>query len=439
MLTRRILAAAACFVAATAAQSAHAAPTEIQWWHAMAGDLGQKLEKIANDFNASQPDYKVVPVYKGTYPETMTGAIAAFRARQQPALVQVFEVGTATMMAAKGAVYPVYELMKDESAPFDPQRYLPAVTGYYSDTKGNMLSFPFNSSTPVLFYNKDMFKKAGLDPESPPKTWEDFRSYSEKLKASGASCGFTTNWPSWVMVENLSTLHNIPIGTEENGLGGIGTKLTIANDLVERHWTNLAEWQKTKLFDYGGRQDKAGPKFISGECGMEIASSGARGGIVENAKFGVGVGMMPYYKDVKGAPQNSIIGGATLWVLKGRPKAEYAGLAKFFDYMSKPDVQSWWHQNTGYLPITKAAYDQSKADGYYARNPGTNVAVEEINLNPPTANSKGLRFGNFAQIRDVIEEELENVLTGKKTAKQGLEDAQRRGNEMLRQFEKANG
>lgn len=414
------------------------AATEVQWWHAMSGDLGQKLEKIAADFNASQGEYKIVPVFKGTYPEAMTGAIAAFRAKQQPAIVQVFEVGTATMMAAKGAVYPVYELMRDEKVEFDPKAYLPTITGYYSDTKGNMLSFPFNSSTPILYYNKDMFRKVGLDPDKAPKTWEEVAEDAKKLRASGAACGFTTNWPSWVQVENLSTLHNVPIGTEENGLGGMSAKMTIANALVERHWANLAEWQKDKTFDYGGRTDKANPKFLSGECGIQMQSSGSRGGIIANAKFDIGYGMLPVYADVKGAPQNSIIGGATLWVLKGRPTAEYKGVAQFFNYLSKPDVQSWWHQNTGYLPITKAAYEQTKREGYYDKNAGSGVAVEEINLNPPTENSKGLRFGNFAQIRDVIEEEMENVLTAKKTAKQGLEDAQRRANEMLRQFEKTN-
>jgi sn-glycerol 3-phosphate transport system substrate-binding protein len=435
---KRLARVATSMAAGLAMTASASAQTEIQWWHAMSGDLGTKLEKIANDFNASQKDYKIAPVFKGTYPEAMTGAIAAFRAKQQPAIVQVFEVGTATMMAAKGAVYPVYELMKDEKAEFDPNAYLPAITGYYSDTKGNMLSFPFNSSTPIFYYNKDLFKKAGLDPDKAPTTWEELAEDAKKLRAAGVPCGFTTGWPSWIQVENLSALHNSPIGTEENGLGGLSTKLTIANDLVERHWANLAEWQKDKSFDYGGRQDKAGAKFMSGECGMQMQSSGSRGTVLENVKFQVGFGMLPTYKDVKGAPQNSIIGGATLWVLKGRPAAEYKGVAQFFQYLSKPDVQAWWHQNTGYLPITKAAFELTKSQGFYDKNPGSDVAVRQINLNPPTPNSKGLRFGNFPQIRDVIEEEMENALTGKKVPKAAVEDAQRRGNDMLRQFEKTN-
>jgi len=415
-----------------------AAQTQIQWWHAMSGPLGEKLEKIAGDFNASQGEYKVVPVFKGSYPETMTGAIAAFRARQHPAIVQVFEVGTATMMAAKGAVYPVYKLMADAGEPFDPKAYLPAVTGYYTDTAGNMLSFPFNSSTPILYVNRDLFRKAGLDPDAPPKTWPQLEAAAHKLQAAGVPCGFTTQWPSWVNLENLSAWHNVAIGTLENGLGGTGTALTIDNDLTRHHWAALAAWQKTRLFDYGGRQAKADPKFFSGECAMSIGSSAARAGILANAKFDLGYGMMPYWPQVQGAPQNSIIGGATLWVLTGRPQEEYKGVAKFFAFLSRPEVQAWWHQNTGYLPITQAAYDLSKAQGFYEKNPGTDVSIRQMTLKAPTPNSKGLRFGNFVQIRDVIEEELESTLAGQKTPEAALAAAQKRGNELLRTFEKAN-
>ena len=425
-------------LAATLAANPALAATEIQWWHALGGELAKKIEKITDDFNATQADYKVVPVYKGTYTEVMTGAIAAFRAKQPPHIVQVFEVGTATMMAAKGAVYPVYELMKDSNEPFDPKAYLSAIVGYYSDTKGNMLSFPFNSSTPVFYYNKDLFKKAGLDPESAPKTWPEVEAAGKKLQAAGVPCGLTTEWPSWVHVENLSAWHNVPIATEANGFGGISAKLEINGPVQVNHLAHLADWQKTKLFDYGGRGDSAKPKFFSQECGMTIASSGARLGIQTNLKADLGVAMMPYWPDVKGAPQNSIIGGATLWVLKGQKTEDYKGVAKFFAYLSKPEVQAWWHQQTGYLPITQAAYALSKEQGYYAKNPGAEIAVQQMTLHPPTENSKGLRLGNFVQIRNVIEEEVEAALQGKKPAKEALDTAVSRGDDMLRQFEKAN-
>jgi sn-glycerol 3-phosphate transport system substrate-binding protein len=415
------------------------AQTEIQWWHAMGGELGQKVDAIAAGFNATQKDYKIVPVYKGNYTETMTGAIAAFRAKQHPHIVQVFEVGTATMMAAKGAIYPVYQLMKDQNLPFDPKDYLSAVTGYYSDSAGNMLSMPFNSSTPVMYYNKTQFKKAGLDPESPPKTWPELEAAAKKLQASGVKCGLTTGWQSWIQIENFSAWHNVPIATRSNGFDGLDTVFEINSPLHVRHIGKLAEWQKTKIFDYGGRRSDMAPKFYTQECAMYMNSSGALAGVRANAKdFEVGVGMLPYWPDVKDAPQNSIIGGATLWVLAGHPKETYKGVGQFFNYLSRAEVQAKWHQETGYLPITTAAYELSKKQGYYAKNPGTDVSVKQITLKPPTANSKGLRFGNFVQIRDIFNEELESVWAGKKTAKEALDTMVSRGNELLRRFEAAN-
>jgi sn-glycerol 3-phosphate transport system substrate-binding protein len=428
-------------LAAVTAAAAFATPafavTEINWWHAMSGQLGRQVEKLAADFNASQSEYRVVPTYKGNYTETVTAAIFAFRSRSQPAIAQVNEIGTATMMAAKGAIYPVFELMRDEQEPFTPSAYLPAVTGYYADLGGNLLSFPFNSSTPILYYNKNMFRDAGLDPEVAPKTWPELGTAAKKLRDRGAVCGFTTSWPSWINVENFSAFHNLPLATRENGFAGLDAVLTFNNATVVRHVAQLAEWQATKIFDYGGRAQGAEPRFQNGECGIFIGSSATRADIKANSKFDVGYGMMPYWPDVAGAPQNTIIGGATLWVLRDRPKAEYKGVAKFFSFLSKPEVQAAWHQNTGYLPITRAAFDLTRTQGFYDRNPGTSISIEQITLKPPTENSRGLRLGSFVLIRDVIDDELEQTFTGKKSAQAAMDSAVERGNRLLRQFERA--
>jgi sn-glycerol 3-phosphate transport system substrate-binding protein len=413
------------------------ARTDIMWWHAMSGELGKQVEKLAADFNASQSDYRIVPAYKGNYTETVTAAIFAFRSRSQPAIVQVNEIATATMMAARGAIYPVYELMRDQSEAFTPSAYLPAVAGYYADVDGNMLSFPFNSSTPILYYNKDMFRSAGLDPNVAPKTWPEVGAAAKRLRAAGAMCGVTTSWPSWINVENFSAFHNLPIATRANGFGGLDAQLIFNNPLVVRHIATLAQWQADKTFDYSGRGETAEPRFQKGECGIFIGSSGTRADIKAKSNFEIGYGMMPYDPDVQGAPQNSIIGGATLWVLRERPRAEYAGVAKFFAYLSRPQVQAAWHQNTGYLPITRAAFDLTRAQGFYDRNPGASISIEEVTLKPPTDNSKGIRLGSFVLIRDVIEEELEQVFAGKRTAQAAMDNAVERGNRLLRQFERA--
>ncbi|KUI97314.1 sn-glycerol-3-phosphate ABC transporter substrate-binding protein UgpB [Vibrio sp. MEBiC08052] len=427
------------FVGLTLATTLVSAPvfakTEIQWWHAMGGALGTKVDQIAADFNASQDQYEIKPVYKGTYAETMTSAIAAFRAKEQPAIVQVFEVGTATMMGAKKAIYPVYKLMKDTQEPFNPNDYLSAVTGYYTTNDGKMLSMPFNSSTPVLYYNKDMFKKAGI--AAPPKTWDEMGEVSQKLLQSGAKCGFTTTWQSWTQIENFAARNNIPMATENNGFGGLNTKFEFNTKPFVNHINQMAQWAKIGVFKYGGRQSDAMPLFYTQECAMSMGSSAGLAGIKENMKgIDVGVAQLPYDSHVIKSPQNTIIGGASLWVLRGHSKAEYKGVAKFFKYLSSAKVQADWHQFTGYLPITKQAYALTKQQGFYAKNPGAEVAVIQMTSKKPTANSKGIRFGNFLQTRDIINEELEAVWAGKESAQVALNNAVKRGNAQLRRFER---
>jgi sn-glycerol 3-phosphate transport system substrate-binding protein len=435
----RILLSSVAAVALLATAQSASAQTEIQWWHAMGGKLGEAVNAMTDQFNKSQSEYKVVPVFKGSYPETLTAAVAAFRAKLGPDIVQVFEVGTATMMAAKGAVYPVYKLMEDEKEPFDPKAFLGPVYGYYSTTDGKLLSMPFNSSTPVFYWNKEMFKKAGLDPETPPKTWKDVGDDAAKLVASGAKCGFTSEWQTWALLENYGAWHNLPFATLQNGFGGLNTELKFNDGPRVKLIQMLSDWSKDKRFVYGGREGKPTALMTSGDCGMEIASSGTASTLFASLKpENVGIAMMPYSPEVKAQPQNSIIGGATLWVLQGRPKAEYKGVAKFLSFISSPAVAAKWHQDTGYVPITLAAAKLTEDSGFYKKNPGRDVAVKQLTLNPPTENSKGLRLGNFVQIRDIEDEELEAVWSGKKDAKTALDEAVKRGNELLRKFEAAN-
>ncbi len=423
-------AAASLALSATAAY----AQTEIQWWHAMGGVNGERINKMAADFNATQSDFKMVPVYKGNYTETMTAAVAAFRAGEQPHLVQVFEVGTATMMAAKGAIYPIEQLMTDAGEPFDKGDFLPAVISYYQTPEGELLSMPFNSSTPVLWYNKDALDAAGAEI---PTTWDEVKSASEKLVANGMKCGFSFGWQSWVMLENYSAWHDLPLGTRENGFAGVDTELVFNNDAVENRLQKIADWQKDNLFVYGGRRGDSLPMFTNGECGMWLNSSAYYGGIKGQAEFAFGQAMLPLDTEVASAPQNSIIGGATLWALTGKPKEDYVGVAKFMTYLSSPEVQAWWHQETGYVPITTAAYELSREQGFYDSNPGTDTAIKQLSLNTPTPNSRGLRFGNFVQIRDVINEEMEALWAGDKTASQAMDAAVTRGNALLRKFERS--
>ena len=410
------------------------AQTEINWWHAMGGTNGERVDKIAADFNASQSEYKIVPSYKGNYTETMTAAVAAFRAKEHPHLVQVFEVGTATMMAAKGAIYPVEQMMKDAGESFDKGDYLPAVISYYQTPEGELLSMPFNSSTPVLWYNADALKSAGVEA---PTTWDDVKTVSKALVDNGMECGLSFGWQSWVMLENYSSWHNLEMGTKENGFAGFDTEFTFNTDKVAARLDDVAAMSKDNLFKYGGRRGDSLPLFTNGECGMWMNSSAYYGSIKSQAEFEFGQTMLPLDTAVADAPQNSIIGGATLWALAGHESEEYKGLAQFMTYLSSAEVQSWWHQETGYVPITTAAWELSKEQGFYDSNPGTDTAIKQLSLNTPTANSRGIRFGNFVQVRDVINEEMEALWAGDKTAQEALDAAAERGNALLRKFERS--
>jgi len=415
--------------------NAHA-QVEIQWWHAMGGALGEWVNDLAKDFNASQKDYKIVPTFKGTYDESMTAAIAAFRAGNAPHILQVFEVGTATMMASKGAIVPVGQVMTEGGQKFDPSVYVPAVAGYYTAPNGQMLSFPFNSSTTVFYYNKDAFKAAGLDTDKVPSTWPEVALAAAKLKASGHKCPFTTSWMSWTQLESFSTWHNTLFATQNNGFGGTSARLAFNSPLHLRHIENLANMAKQGLFVYKGRANAPDANFVSGECAMYTGSSGLYANLKRNAKFNYAISTLPYYPDVPGAPQNTVIGGASLWVMSGKKPAEYKGVAAFFNYLSKPEVAAASHQRTGYLPVTKASYELTEKSGFYKQNPGTDVAVTQM-IRKTTEKSRGVRLGNFVQIRTIVDEELEQVWNGKKAPKEALETAIKRGNEQLERFEKA--
>jgi sn-glycerol 3-phosphate transport system substrate-binding protein len=413
------------------------AQTEIQWWHSMTAVNNEWVNDLAKEFNASQKDFKIVPTFKGSYDESMTAAVAAFRSGNAPHILQVFEVGTATMMASKGVIVPVGKMMTDAGYKFNPAAYVPAVAGYYTAPNGQMLSFPFNSSTTVLYINRDAFKTAGLDADKPPATWPEVALAAAKLKANGHKCPFTTAWQGWTQLESFSTWHNTELATKRNGLGGMDARLVANSPLHTRHIENLANMAKQGLFVYKGRGNVPEASFVSGECAMITTSSGFYGNVKRNAKFGFALATLPYYPDVPGAPQNTVIGGASLWVISGKKPAEYKGVAAFFNFLSNPEVQSASHKRTGYLPITMAAYQLTEKSGFYKENPGTDTAVNQM-IRKTTDKSRGIRLGNYVQIRAIEDEELEQVWAGKKTAKEALDSIVKRGNELLERFEKAN-
>ena len=477
MHRRSLLAGATVALALAAAPAGAQQRTEIQFWYGLGGALGERVQEQVRRFNESQNQYTVNAQFRGGYVEVMTGAIAAWRAGNPPHIAQVFEVGTATMMAAGPAIKPVWQLSQETGIAIDPSRYLAGVRGYYSDTQGRLVSMPHNSSSALMWVNLDAFEKAGIT--EMPRTWREVRAAAEKLKAANATpCVMTTTWPTWVMFEQQSAIHDVALAKPANGFEGMNVEMNLGDPFFLKHVQFLLDLQKDGLFRYAGRDNAAGNLFPSGECAIGFGSSAGRAQIERDAKFRWASLPLPYHDDWPGlngpsardtliaaldpaaltpeqaldalkaiksastgpGPRNGVIGGASLWTLTARNRTpqEYAAVAAFYAFISRPEEDAWWHQVTGYVPLTTAAYEMSRAQGYYQRNPGADAAIIQLNRAAPTPNSQGFRLGGMVEIRNIIQEELEKALQGQQTAQAALEAANRRANVVLRNFERAN-
>lgn len=401
------------------------AKIQLVFWHAMAGELGVAVTRLAEQFNASQPYYQVVPMYKGDYAEVLTTTIAAFRANKHPDIVQIYEIATATMMFPPGAIKPVAQLMAETNIPFNADDLIPVIRDYYSDIHGQLLAMPFNSSSPVLYYNRDAFKKVGLNPDKPPVTWPEVKKIAERFIAQGYQCGFTTVWAAWIHLESFAAWHNLPFATQDNGFASLNPKVKIATPYIIEHVETLNKWQKNKIFVYGGRGDNATALFTSEQCPMITASSGSSMSFKKSLNFDVGVSTLPYWPHIKGAPQNTSIGGAAIWIMQYRPLEHYPGIAQFIAFMARKNTQLQWQRDTGYLPVT-----------FTANADKNSPAFNSLTLHPPTAYSRGIRLGNFAQIRRIHNQALEAVWSGQKSAEQALLRASRQDDRLLEQFRK---
>ncbi len=404
--------------------------TVINWWFGLTGQLGETTMEMVDTFNNSQDEYFVVASYRGDYAETMNATVAAFRADRHPEMVQIYEVGTQTMMRS-GVIYPVHELMADMGYEVDWDSYVQPVLGYYLTPDGDLLSMPFNSSTPIFYGNLDLMAEGGID--ELPQTWDEVGEAAAALRDAGVECPFTTGWQSWVHLENYSAWHDIPFATQDNGYAGLDAEVVFNETQTADHIARLADWAQDGRFVYQGRGGDAHGAFMGGQCALYTNSSAYFGSINRDAEFAWTASELPH--EAGQEPQNSIIGGATIWVLQGHDEEAYQGVAAFLDFVASTDNQAWWHQTTGYVPITVAAYERTLEEGYYEEHPAQEIALTQLTKNEPTANSRGIRLGNFVQIRDIINEELENIWSGAKSAEDGLNDAASRANEQLRRYE----
>jgi len=415
--------------------------TEIQFWYGLGGALGERVAEQVTRFNESQSRFRVNANFRGSYVEVMTGSIAAWRAGTPPHIAQVFEVGTATMMAAGPAIRPTQELLGEAGITLDPKRYLAGVRGYYSDTQGRLVSMPHNSSSAVLWINLEAFEKAGLSTTDLPKTWAEIRAAAQKIKATNAAeIPISTAWPTWVMFEQMSSIHDVGLATKANGFEGLDAQMNLGAPIFAKHTNMLLEMQREGSFVYGGRDGDGFASFPAGKAAMSFNSSAGRAQVQRDAKFRWASVALPYHGDVTQSPRNGVIGGASLWALTARNRTaeEYRGVAEFYRFISDVEQDKWWHHVTGYVPLTLAAYEASRAEGFYTQNPGADAAIIQLSRAEPTPNSQGFRLGGFVEIRNIIQEELERGFQGQQNAETLLANANRRADVVLRNFERAN-
>ena len=439
MLNRRVMlgvTTAAAFGLTAAAD----ARTPIDMWIGLTGPAQELLIQFGQEFNEMQDEFEVTVSFRGQYPEQRAAAIAAFRAGNPPHIMQMFDAGTGDMFAARQAIVPVSEVYALAGLEFDPSIFLAPAAGYYGSPDGTLFSQPLNVSTAVMFYNRDIMAAAGLDPDAPPATWPELIEAAQAITASGAApCGFTSTWIAWIMLEQLSAIHDLPIGTLQNGREGLGAELNFDNEMVIRTIATLAELQEDGSFSYGGRSNDAAAKFIAGECGFLMQSSGGHGSIERDLEADFGVAFLPHWPDLVDEPLNSIIGGASLWVFNApnRSEEEFRGVAEFLAYLSTTDVLQRFAETTGFLPATNDAF--AAMEGFFAENPGRDVPVLQLLRGEPTENSSGYRFGRWTEIRDFFHEEVERALQGATTPEAAVASAIERGNAALRDFERTAG
>jgi sn-glycerol 3-phosphate transport system substrate-binding protein len=443
-----IAASAAAPLARMVPARAQSGKLPIVWWHAMTGVNAAEVERLAKAFTDSQPDIEVQAVYKGGYGEVLTAAIAAWRAGQAPHLAQIFEVGTGSMLAAGPATKQVWQLAKETGVDLSTDGYIPGVRGYYALADGRQASMPFNSSTSVMFYNKDAFAAAGLDPEKPPATWDDVITATKAIKAKigtpamgDVKFPMTSSWMIWVQLEQFSAMHDLPFATKSNGFEGLDAELRFNGPAQVKQWDRLLLMAKEGLYEYGGRDTVPDALLFSGAAAIGFGSSSARGQVAANAKFKWAEALLPTDPAVNPNPINSIIGGASLWTMtaKNRTDAEYKAVARFLKFLGAPEQDAHFHQTTGYVPVTFGGFEKSKADGYYTKQPGADLPIAQLSRGKVTPNSRGLRLGRLAEIRNILYEETEKALQGQQTGQAALDSAVQRGNKVLRDFQKSVG
>ncbi|XUY26993.1 extracellular solute-binding protein [Agrobacterium sp. rho-8.1] len=432
MIKKFSMAAMAITFSATSSMAA----TNITWWHGMGGRNGEVINEVSQKFNAAQTNCALTPVSKGTYEEALASGIAAFRSGEQPNILQVFDAGAATIINAKGAIIPAEDIITKAGYKFDREAFIPGVRNFYAAADGKFVGMPFNSSAPIMYYNTEALKKAGVEA---PKTWEEFEAAAPKLKEAGFIPLVQTQL-TWEFTENFFSRNNLQFATNNNGYDSVvDTKLKVTDPNLVMMFDKLKAWKDQGYFAYygAGWNDNQKP-FEENKVALWIGSSGSFGGLQKTAQMPFSATFLPYWGSIKGAGTNSFIGGAALFAMSGKSEAENKCVADFFQFLTSPEIQKFYHEATGYVAITQAAYELAKKEGFYEKQPVAEVGIKQLSL-PGGEWSKGYRLGFYPQIRSIMEREYGRIFSGEVEPKQAMDIIEKEGNELLARFAKTAG
>jgi sn-glycerol 3-phosphate transport system substrate-binding protein len=393
-------------------------PVKVIWWHSMSGELGKAVDKLVADFNGSQKNVQVEAVFQGTYDESINKMKASMDTKSGPSLIQVYEIGSRFMIDSK-AITPVQKFVDADK--FDLSQLEENILNYYK-VDGKLNSMPFNTSNPILYYNKDMFKAAGLDPEKPPTTYEEITTAAKALSKDGKS-GSSFAIYGWFM-EQFFANQGVEFLNNGNGRTAAATEALVNNDAGVKTLTWWKEMVDSKTSaNLGRKTDDTKKAFLAGQIAMTLDSTASLRGIVSGAegKFQVGTGPLPKPSDAKEG--GVVVGGASLYILNNKSEAEQQGAWEFIKFLTNPQTQAWWNVNTGYFPITKKAYDEQIIKDNLTKFPQFQTAIDQLHKTKANTATQGAVMGVFPEARQIVETAIEEALTGKKAPKDALDNA----------------
>ena len=436
-MNRTIVSLAAMSVAILGS-AASAEKVKFDYWYGLTGDLGVTLAETCNRFNASQDKYEAVCTGYDGYDLVVQAAIAAFRAGKAPTILQAYDAGTADLMMS-GQFYPVQQMMKDFNIEIDWDNYFPGIKNYYSSAKGELFSMPFNSSTAMMYFNVADLEAVGI--MAPPATWTEFEAALVALKAKNPErCSYGYEPSSWIDLEQFSAIHNVPVATNNNGYDGLDTQVVYNTTVHVQHMEDIARWIKDGLAEMktsaGGQN--AQEAFAQNVCSFYFGSIASHSSVGKTAIAGLNwdVTLLPMTEGYE--RHNSVVGGASLWVLADKSEEEYRGAAEYLKFLATPESEKWFVSNTGYIPVTIGAFKQLTDEGFYTKAPykGREKALASLTASEVGPLTRGFRLGGMIQQRAEWVSEVQAALAGDKTMQEALDTAVERSNAILAKFAK---